>query len=114
MNPRDFEPARVPADAPPLAEGQEWLAYRHDPSIVTAVQTVPEDAPPLVREGLVRRRIQAVDGACPCGARMQWATAPEQGVVNRSLVQHSRDCPAGDAVFLPALLVWRQEQDGER
>jgi len=75
------------------------------------VQRIPDDAPPLIREGLARRRVQAIDGVCPCGGRMIWPDeAAERGVLRSIVAQHWGDCPAGDAVFIPAMLAWAEER----
>ncbi|MGW9168702.1 hypothetical protein [Agromyces sp. NPDC055658] len=111
MNADDLAPVPVDEHAPPLPEGQEWVTPRDRPDDRLVVFTVPDDAPPLVREGLVRRRVQAVEGVCPCGGRMIWPDeAPAVGTLGRVVAQHLGDCPAGDAVMIPALEAWRRER----
>lgn len=61
---------------------------------------VPEDASADVREGIARRRVVALTGACPCGARAIWPSRRERraaqraGRVARVLVEHEPECPA--------------------
>lgn len=118
MSADPFEPVEVGPDAPPLGPGQEWVHPRGRPAHDRlAVMTVPEDAPPAVREGLVRRRIQAEEGVCPCDGLLIWRDEhPELSVwegVGRggTVVQVHRDeCPAHDLNLLPALAAWDQER----
>lgn len=103
----------TPAEAgpPPLPEGQEWVVPAGRPDDRVAVFVVPEDAPPLVREGFARRRVQTLEGECPCGGHQHWPDAdPTEGMLGRVVAHHFDDCPAGDAVLIPALLRWRGEQ----
>ena len=61
---------------------------------------IPDDAPDAVREGLARRRITAVEGTCPCGARLVLPNraarraAKRAGQVLDVHVEHEDDCPA--------------------
>lgn len=62
-----------------------------------------ETYPPLVLEGLVRRRLVATTGACPCGAHLAMpnraarrAAARAGRVVMEVRVEHEDDCPAVD------------------
>lgn len=106
------EPVEVDENAPPLADGQEWVIPFGRPNERMVVQRIPDDAPPLIREGLARRRVQAVDGMCPCGGLMIWPDAtPDPGVLRSVVAQHWGDCPAGDAVFVPAMLAWAQDRE---
>jgi hypothetical protein len=43
------------------------LIVRDD--IVFLLPVIPDDAPPLVREGIARRRLVVICGECPCGGR---------------------------------------------
>lgn len=73
---------------------------------------IADDAPPLVREGLARRRLVMLTGQCPCGAnlvmpnRAQRRAAQRRREPVRVAVAHERDCPAVDDVLLPALDAW--------
>jgi hypothetical protein len=64
------------------------------------VPELREAYPPIVREGLARRRIVAAGGACPCGAVMQLPgrrarrAAKRAGVALSVIVEHQDDCPA--------------------
>lgn len=76
------------------------------------VPIVPESAPPALREGLVRRRLAVVEGACPCGARrprlsrqVRRAAARGAGLAAAWLtVVHASDCPGGDEVLIGLLM----------
>ncbi len=117
-----FEPVPVDEDAPALAPGQEWVIPAGRPLDRLVVQVVPDDAPPLVREGLARRRIQAVEGECPCGGPMVWADQLDEdqlakvralGLLDGHTVHgvHFGDCPGGDKVLVPALAAWHEKRD---
>ncbi|HIE61030.1 MAG TPA: hypothetical protein EYQ02_05015 [Microbacterium sp.] len=120
------DPVEVDEHAPPLAEGQEWVVPHGRPNERMVVQVIPDDAPPLIREGLARRRVQAIEGECPCGGPLVWRdehpdatfwrdAAPAEGrglLTDRVCAVHFRDCPAGDAVFVPAMVAW--SEDGRR
>lgn len=75
---------------------------------------VPEAAPPEVREGLVRRRLAALEGRCPCGAvvtlpnREQRRHAARTRTSLRIAVMHEDDCPAIDRVLEAALERWQR------
>ncbi|BFM26046.1 hypothetical protein [Microbacterium sp. che218] len=56
LNP--FEPVEVDEYAPPLGPAEEWAVPFGRSNDRLAVMTVPEDAPPGVREGIARRHIQ--------------------------------------------------------
>ncbi|EYT58586.1 hypothetical protein D514_0115770 [Microbacterium sp. UCD-TDU] len=123
-----FEPVEVGPDAPLLGPGEEWVHPHGRPDTDRlVVRTVPDDAPPLVREGLVRRRIQAVEGTCPCDGRLLWwdeCSDPEArerifgpttdygGGVDSSRVVavHRDECPAHDRNLVPALAAWHEER----
>lgn len=62
--------------------------------VAMVLPTIPEDAAPLVREGLGRRRLVMTTGVCPCGARLQ---LPDPRLA------HEDDCPAIDATLTAAL-----------
>ncbi|MDQ7877308.1 hypothetical protein Q9R08_04890 [Microbacterium sp. QXD-8] len=110
-----FDPVEVGPDAPSLGPGEEWVQPAGRPGHRIVVQTIPEDAPPAVREGLARRRIQAIEGVCPCDGLLIWRDEhPDLSVwsgVGRGsdVVQVHRDaCPAHDLNLVPALERWRQ------
>lgn len=72
-------------------------------STMFVVPTVPEDAPPVVREGLARRRITTIKGVCPCGGsrpklprsvRRRLARAGQPAELHSVAVEHEHDCPA--------------------
>lgn len=111
MNADDFAPVDVDEFAPPLPDGQEWVVPRDRPADRLVVFKVPDDAPALVREGLARQRIQAVEGECPCGGRIVWPDeVPARGQLGRPVAQHFGDCPGGPAVLTPAMEAWRRER----
>lgn len=109
MNGDEFEPVAVDEYAPSISDDQEWVIPHGRPDERMLVQRIPDDAPPLIREGLARRRVQAIDGVCPCGGRLLWSMSTSSAAVLRRVVaQHWDDCPAGDAVFVPAMLAWER------
>ena len=61
--------------------------------------TIPDGAPPAVREGLARRRVAILTGRCPCGGRSGLNRAARRArrgkVVNAEFV-HEGGCPATD------------------
>lgn len=72
----------------------------------------PEDAPPDVREGVARRNLTALGGACPCGAVLRLPNRAERRRAARSgqtvhvEVEHENDCPAVDANLIGAIGRW--------
>lgn len=80
--------------------------------IACLLPELPEDASTDVREGLVRRRLTALRGTCPCGAtalmpnRAARRRAARSGVMARIVVEHVDDCPAVDRLLVPALGRW--------
>ena len=70
--------------------------------VVVVAPDIPDSAPAVVREGLVRRRLVAVTGRCPCGATL---TVPElrPGTVTTVEVLHEAASPAAD----PQVDAWR-------
>lgn len=112
MNVHADDRVAVDENAPPLADGQEWVIPYGRPNDRMIVRTIPDDAPPLIREALARRRVQVIDGECPCGERIEWPdAAPGRGEFVTVVANHRHDCPAGDAVFLPAMIAWVQERE---
>lgn len=113
MSADPFEPVEVDEYAPPLADAEEWLIPKDRPDDRIVVLRVPDDAPALVREGIARQRLQVIEGVCPCGGRIVWSDGnPERGRLGRAVHQHWDDCPAGPAVFVPAMEAWREEREG--
>lgn len=55
---------------------------------------IRETDPPAVREGIVRRRILATTGQCPCGARNPFDPRRISTAVVMEVVRHETDCPA--------------------
>ncbi|MFJ2533277.1 hypothetical protein [Microbacterium maritypicum] len=123
-----FEPLGVGPDAPPLGPGEEWVHPHGRPDTdLLVVQTIPDEAPTLVREGLARRRIQAVEGVCLCEGRLLWRdecpdpeaqerifgpASPGDGLdSSRVLAVHRDECPAHDRNLVPALAAWNEERD---
>lgn len=70
--------------------------------VAAALPVIPEDAPYRVREGIARRRVAAITGKCPCGARVDYQ-APGNGVVE---VEHERLCPADTDRLVRAIRRW--------
>ncbi|MEV8265857.1 hypothetical protein [Microbacterium sp. NPDC077057] len=116
-----FEPVEVGTDAPPLGPGEEWVESGQRPGHLFVVQSIPDDAPAVVREGLALRRIQRVEGECPCGGPLVWADELDDdqlaklralGLLDGHTVHgvHFGDCPGGDKVLVPALAAWHEEQ----
>lgn len=125
MNDSWDDPVEVDEHAPPLSDGQEWVIPDGRPTERIVVQRIPDDAPPLIREGLARRRIQAVEGVCPCRGPLVWRDEHPNAPIwddepedderrlktTRVRAVHFGDCPAGDAVFVPAMVAWGHESD---
>lgn len=57
---------------------------------------VDDDATPLEKEGAVRRRLVAITGRCPCGARLKVPANLAPGSMTVVAVEHEDDCPAVD------------------
>lgn len=63
---------------------------------------IPEDAPPIVPEGIARRRMTVLHGQCPCGAVPQWPNRKQRRAskarasarVQIVFATHESDCPA--------------------
>lgn len=85
--------------------------------VLYVVPVVPDDAPEVIREALVRRRIATIGGTCPCGestitltrqqrrTRHRAATKRQANVIY-GVFEHARDCPAGDGLLFPLLRAW--------
>jgi len=74
-------------------------------NVVAVLPRIPEDAPYRVREGIARRRVAAVTGECPCGARVDYRAAVRNGL-NVAEVEHERQCPADTARLVKAIRRW--------
>jgi hypothetical protein len=63
---------------------------------------ISESLPPLVREGLARRRLVSLGQECPCGARMPMPNRETRRAAQRRGeplvvdIAHADDCPAVD------------------
>jgi hypothetical protein len=91
---------------------------------VTNLPVIPADAPPRLREGLRRRRVAALRGRCPCGARRTTSPFPPARTYQTQTLgyvagspavdmpfQHRPECPAHDDLLGPALAQWQQGDD---
>lgn len=67
---------------------------RRRPALYLGPQ-IPDDASPLLKERIARRRLVAVTGRCPCGATLELPADLRPGfrVVR---VEHEDGCPAVD------------------
>ena len=83
----------------------------------------PDDAPPVVREGVTVRRLAVLHGQCPsCGARLIWgtrrerrhATAGGRAPAGVPRISHLASCPGNDAVLDAALVRWHAAGGGGR
>lgn len=74
-------------------------------NVLAVLPVIPEDAPYRVREGIARRRLVAVTGQCPCGARLDHA-AVRNGRLNVAEVEHEGRCPAVTAGLAKAVRRW--------
>lgn len=109
----------------PGQQGSPRLWLRHDVTqfnvpgvgLVAAVLPVaPDNAPPVVREGVVRRRLVIIRGECPCGARRALPNREQRRQMARDrrvattawqlTVPHESDCPAVDEVLMAAGARW--------
>lgn len=62
------------------------------PLVISA--EIPDDAPPRVKEGMMRRRLVAATGRCPCGATIPSDVKLVPGTVTVARVEHAATCPA--------------------
>jgi len=65
--------------------------------------SIRETDPPEVREGIVRRRLVATEGRCPCGAASPFDPAVVPPVLVSDVVMHESDCPAAEENLLAAI-----------
>jgi len=77
----------------------------HGP-VDAVLPTIPDDAPYRVREGIARRRIAAVTGECPCGARVDYFADVASCGHNVAEVWHDRRCPADTDRLRKAIRRW--------
>lgn len=82
--------------------------HRDGLSTAAILPTISEDLPAEIREGLARRRLNALGQPCPCGAqpfrlnrqqRREIETRKRRGLpgqVIRVVIEHEDDCPATD------------------
>ena len=73
--------------------------------VVCLLPVIPVDAPELVREGIARRRLVALEGRCLCGGQRLFAPGANNQVAYLSFV-HEDDCPAVDDILLDAIAEW--------
>ncbi len=75
--------------------------------VVFVLPVSPDDAPVLVREGIARRRLVALEGKCHCGGRTLNRAARRRLRKTRGVTQlgfvHEDGCPAVDDVLLEAI-----------
>lgn len=70
--------------------------------VAYVLPVVTEELPPQLREAVVRRRLAALEGRCPCGATMTLPNRAERRRAARdgrqlsTTVEHETDCPASD------------------
>lgn len=69
-----------------------WMLGR----AMLVLPTIPEKASPELREAIARRRVAALRGACPCGARRRLVQRHGRMAV---VVEHDRACSASDAAI---------------
>jgi hypothetical protein len=73
----------------------------------------PDHAPDEMREGLVRRRLAALHGRCPCDAPMVLPNRAERRRARtehelRVRVDHHPECPGDDHNIAAALARWER------
>jgi hypothetical protein len=89
----------------PLPE--EVLLVQQDQILAPAI---PDGAPEAVREGMVRRRLALMNGACVCGARVVLPNRTMRRAAKGALLQlvcmHKYDCPASNENLRAALDAW--------
>ena len=66
---------------------------------------VPDGAPYAVAEGIVRCRLSATTGRCPCGAVVDYGER-QAGQVGVGKVAHAGSCPASTARLVKACRRW--------
>ena len=83
---RSHEPAveLIPIDLPDGRRG------------VYVSDVIRESDPPAVREGIARRRVLAMTGECPCGARSLFDPLVISPVIGLAEIEHESDCPAAE------------------
>lgn len=76
---------------------------------IVDIPVIPADACPELAEGLRRRRVAALRGRCPCGARRpaaQLATSKVQLL----RFPHEPSCPAHEDLLAPLVDAWQQQE----
>lgn len=98
----------APRSAP---RGIEMFAYTlpGGERVLYVGDALRESDPPAVREGIVRRRLLATEGRCPCGGRAPFAPALVPPFVAMGLITHADDCPAAEENLSAAM----RKADGE-
>jgi hypothetical protein len=88
-------------------------AIDRTPLVIYAGPHIPESAPAIVREGLVRRRLACTEGGCPCGSRVELpnraarrAMKRDRGVTWVAAPVHAAGCPAVAAETVAWVREW--------
>jgi hypothetical protein len=82
--------------------------------VAHVLPTIPDGAPSPIAEGIARRRIAAITGECPCGARRVLPNraarrrAKRDGEALRSFVvfAHEEDCSADTETLIRMTRLW--------
>jgi hypothetical protein len=81
--------------------------------IAYLLPVISDGAPPLVREGIARRRLAALEDRCPCGGRSplnraarRRLTRERRGQVTYYGFVHEDGCPAVDDTLVDAIKAW--------
>jgi hypothetical protein len=73
--------------------------------VVFVLPSIPDNAPPLVREGIARRRLAALEDECPCGGRSPLNRAISASIDAVDFV-HESGCLAVDDILVEAIRAW--------
>jgi hypothetical protein len=124
-----YDPFDPPALALPFnIKGRDW---RRDGPVVDGetgevvgfvLTDIPEDAPHDVREGFARRKLAALEGACPCGARLLLGNRAQRREAARTgrcpagvaRIEHAAPCPASELVLAEAIAAWERDENLRR
>jgi hypothetical protein len=71
-------------------EGELIVRNLDGTRVAYLLPVIPDDAPPLVREGIARRRLAALEGRCPCGGRSPFNRATRRQLARTRGVTVSR------------------------